>query len=48
MAPPPAPKRRRIGFVVDTDDAAKDQISGPAKRKRAAKGGGERKKLGHG
>jgi phage regulator Rha-like protein len=37
MAPPPAPKRRRIGFVTDTDDSEPGQVRGLAKRRRAAK-----------
>ena len=36
MAPPPAAKRRRIGFAAGTDDAATAQVSGRAKRRRAA------------
>lgn len=36
MAPPPAPKRRRIGFAAELDDAAAAQPE-QAKRKRNAK-----------
>jgi len=37
MAPPAAPKKRRIGFLPDADDAAKGQITDQVKRKRTAK-----------
>lgn len=37
MAPPPASKKRRIGFAADSDGAATGQVSGQAKRRRAAK-----------
>jgi hypothetical protein len=37
MAPPPAPKKRRIGFAADSAGAATGQLSGQAKRRRVAK-----------
>ena len=37
MAPPPAPKKRRIGFAADSDGTATGQVIGQAKRQRAAK-----------
>ena len=37
MAPPAAPKRRRIGFLPDADDASKGRITQQVKRKRTAK-----------
>lgn len=37
MVPPPATKKRRIGFASDLDDAAKSQATDQAKRKRTTK-----------
>lgn len=37
MAPPPAPQRRRIGFLVDADNTDRCETSGRATRKRATK-----------
>lgn len=37
MAPPPAPKSRRIGFAAETDDAARVPTTEQAKRKQIAK-----------
>lgn len=35
MAPPPAPKRRRIGFAATDDEPTRPPNAGPAKRKRS-------------
>lgn len=37
MAPPPRPKKRRIGFAAGTDDTASGRVSDQAKRRRAVK-----------
>jgi hypothetical protein len=35
MAPPPAPKKRRIGFAAVDDEPTKQANAGPAKSKRS-------------
>jgi hypothetical protein len=37
MAPPPPAKKRRIGFLPDTEGVAKGQVTDQAKRKRVTK-----------